>query len=308
MEPFTALPNIYVDEHLAELSGAETKVLIVILRKTVGWQKESDEISLSQIEKITGLARHSVIAALRGLMKRGLVVQTKPAEGNKPASYKCIVPLVASAKGAPADELKGGDQCTNCTTGSAETAPVSSANTAPGANERCSFCTTASAESAPQVVQFLHPQNKEKEKKEREGARSSRAPASSSENQNNKMRDYLDHVLARLEGQDPAERTIRAWSLPPHLEAQCLSFARVFEVMPTKADKARWAKAAETLHELRCDEARLKAAREEASKAGLTCTWPGAVINLKAIRSIQQEYELVYDEERGGYVRKPKRD
>jgi hypothetical protein len=78
--------------------------------------------------------------------------------------------------------------------------------------------------------------------------------------------------------------------------------------MPTKADKSRWAKAAETLHELRCDETRLKAARDEARNAGLTCTWPGAVINLKAIRSIQQEYELVYDEERGGYVRKPKRN
>ena len=278
MEPFTALPNIYVDEYLSELSGAETKVLIVILRKTVGWQKESDEISLSQIEKITGLARHSVIAALRGLMKRGLVVQTKPAEGNKPASYKCIVP------------------------------PIASETTALGDNEQCNYCTTVSAETAPKVVQFLHTQNKEKEKKEREGARDERAPSSSSENQNNKTRDYLDHVLDRLDGRDPAERTIRAWSLPPHLEAQCLAFARVFEVAPTKADKARWAKAAETLHELRCDEARLKAARDEARKANLICTWPGAVINLKAIRSIQQEYELVYDEERNAYVRKPKRD
>jgi hypothetical protein len=62
------------------------------------------------------------------------------------------------------------------------------------------------------------------------------------------------------------------------------------------------------LHELRCDESRLKAAREEARKAGLICTWPGAIVNLNAIRSIQQEYELVYDEERNIYVRKPKRD
>ena len=140
------------------------------------------------------------------------------------------------------------------------------------------------------------------------GARSSRAPASSSENQNNKLRDYLDHVLDRMDGCDPAERTIRAWSLPPHLEAQCLAFARVFEVAPTRGDKKRWAKAAETLHELRCDEARLRAARDEARKANLICTWPGAVVNLSAIRSVQQEYELIYDEERGGYVRKPKRN
>ena len=308
MEPFTALPNIYVDEYLSELSGAETKVLIVILRKTVGWQKESDEISLSQIEKITGLARHSVIAGLRGLMKRGLVVQTKPAEGNKPASYKCVMPPVASAKGATSDELKGGDKCTDCTTRSAEFAPIASATTALDDNEQCNHCTTVSAESAPQVVQFLHPQNKEKEKKEREGARSSRALSHSRESSNGKTSDYLDHALDRLDGRDPAERTIRAWSLPPHLEAQCLAFARVFEVAPTRGDKKRWAKAAETLHELRCDEARLKAARDEARKAGLICTWPGAIVNLSAIRSVQNEYELVYDEERGGYVRKPKRN
>jgi hypothetical protein len=141
-----------------------------------------------------------------------------------------------------------------------------------------------------------------------ESARESRALSLSRKSSNGKTRDYLDHVLDRLDGRDPAERTIRAWSLPPHLEAQCLAFARVFEVAPTKSDKARWAKAAETLHELRCDEARLKAARDEARKAGLICTWPGAVINLQAVRSVQNEYELVYDEERGGYVRKPKRD
>ena len=141
-----------------------------------------------------------------------------------------------------------------------------------------------------------------------ESARDERALSHSRESANGKMRDYLDHVLSRLEGHDPAERIIRAWSLPPYLEVQCLAFARVFEVSPTRSDKGRWAKAAETLHELRCDESRLKAAREEARKAGLICTWPGAIVNLNAIRSIQQEYELIYDEERNVYVRKPKRD
>jgi len=141
-----------------------------------------------------------------------------------------------------------------------------------------------------------------------ESARESRALSHSHESANGKTRDYLDHVLDRLDGCDPAERTIRAWSLPPHLEAQCLAFARVFGVSPTRGEKKRWAKAAETLHELRCDEARLRAAREEARKAGLICTWPGAIVNLSAIRSVQNEYELVYDEERGGYVRKPKRN
>ena len=163
------------------------------------------------------------------------------------------------------------------------------------------------AKTAPLAVQKLHQQHTYTDNKQ-ESARESRALSHSHESVNGKTRDYLDHVLDRLDGRDPAERTIRSWSLPPHLEAQCLAFARVFEVAPTKSDKARWAKAAETLNELRCDEARLKAARDEARKAGLICTWPGAIVNLSAIRSVQNEYELVYDEERNVYVRKPKRD
>jgi hypothetical protein len=159
----------------------------------------------------------------------------------------------------------------------------------------------------PLEGQKLTPQHTYTDNKQ-ESARESRALSLSRERSNEKTRDYLDHVLERLEGHDPAERTIRAWSLPPHLEAQCLTFARVFEIIPTKDDKSRWARAAETLHELRCDEARLKAARNEARKAGLICTWPGAVINLHAVRSVQHEYELVYDEERNVYVRKQKRN
>ena len=311
MESFTTVPNIYFDEYMPELSGAEIKVLFAIVRKTLGWQKESDEISIEQLQRTTGLSRNSVRAGLRGLLKRGLVVERTRAIGSKAASYSCAIP---SSNGSSLDPLKGQSLTPKDDVG-VKNYPLKGSKPNPLEGQNLTTDNDAGVKNYPLKGssldplrgQSLTPQNK-KEKKEREGARSSRAPASSSENQNNKMRDYLDHVLARLEGQDPAERIIRAWSLPPHLEAQCLSFARVFEVMPTKADKARWAKAAETLHELRCDEARLKAAREEASKAGLTCTWPGAVINLKAIRSIQQEYELVYDEERGGYVRKQKRN
>ena len=305
-EGFVPVPNVYF-EYLAELSGAELKVLLAILRKTAGWRKESDEISLRQLEKMTGLARHSVIAGLRGLLKRGLIVQIQAAVGSKATSYTCVIPPATGAKSAPVAEPEDDGRCKKCTSRGAKSAPLGGAKTAPEGDERCKNCTTSGAETAPLAVQKLHQQHTYTDNKQ-ESARESRALSLSSESSNGKVRDYLDHVLDRLAGYDPAERTIRAWSLPPHLEAQCLAFARVFEVAPTKSDKARWAKAAETLHELRCDETRLKAARDEARKASLICTWPGAVINLHAIRSTQQEYELVYDEERNAYVRKPKRD
>jgi len=286
---FVPIPNAYIDRYLADLSGAELKVLLAILRRTVGWRKESDEISLSQLEQMTGLDRKSVIKGLRGLLERGLVAQTQAAAGSKAASYACVIspstggkiPPLASGKIPLVEEAEERGQWKNSTTSGGKTPPL--------------------------LVEKFHPQHTYTDNKQ-ESARESRALSRECESANGKTHDYLDHALDRLDGRDPAERTIRAWSLPPHLEAQCLAFARVFEVAPTRGDKKRWAKAAETLHELRCDEARLKAARDEARKASLICTWPGAVINLQAIRSTQQEYELVYDEERNVYVRKPKRD
>ena len=282
---FVPIPNAYIDRYLADLSGAELKVLLAILRRTVGWRKESDEISIEQLQQMTGLARNSVRAGLRGLLERGLIVECTRATGSKAASYTCAAP---SSRGSKIDPLKG-QKLTPYDDGGVKNCPPRGSKIDPLGGQKL-------------TPQHTYTNNKQ------ESARESRALSLSRKSSNGKTRDYLDHVLDRLDGRDPAERTIRAWSLPPHLEAQCLAFARVFEVSPTRSDKGRWAKAAETLHELRCDESRLKAAREEARKAGLICTWPGAIVNLNAIRSIQQEYELVYDEERNIYVRKPKRD
>ena len=91
-DEYTFVPNVYVDEHLAELSGAETKVLLAIIRRTFGEQKDSDEISIEQLQQMTGLARNSVRSGLRGLLERGLIAQTKSAEGIRPTSYKCVIP------------------------------------------------------------------------------------------------------------------------------------------------------------------------------------------------------------------------
>jgi phage replication O-like protein O len=99
-EGFVPVPNAYF-EYLAELSGAETKVLLAILRKTAGWRKESDAISLSQLEEMTGLDRKSVIAGLRGLLERGLIAQTQASAGSRAASYTCVIPPQGGGKIPP---------------------------------------------------------------------------------------------------------------------------------------------------------------------------------------------------------------
>jgi phage replication O-like protein O len=74
-------PNDVVDHWLPHLREAELKVLFVILRKTFGWHKQYDRISLSQFVKITGLKRTNAIRATNSLLSKGII--TKEVVGKK---------------------------------------------------------------------------------------------------------------------------------------------------------------------------------------------------------------------------------
>src|SRR5215217_7892982 len=80
-------PNVIVDELLPELTGSELKVLLYIVRRTFGFQRDSDNISLSQM--LNGIRKNSgdvldrgvgikdkktLLAALRSLSEKGLIL------------------------------------------------------------------------------------------------------------------------------------------------------------------------------------------------------------------------------------------
>ena len=46
---YTMVPDDLFDDLMAGLSGAELKVLLYIIRRTFGFKKHSDDISLNQI-------------------------------------------------------------------------------------------------------------------------------------------------------------------------------------------------------------------------------------------------------------------
>ena len=70
----TQLSNDFVDNHMCRLNGGAVKVFIAVSRKTVGWHKDVDAISVSQIMKITGLSNRGVLRAIAELEKYGLVI------------------------------------------------------------------------------------------------------------------------------------------------------------------------------------------------------------------------------------------
>lgn len=83
----TQIPDVIIDHWMAELSGAEFKVLLYIARRTYGFQKERDNISLTQIaegikrrdgtvlDRGTGISRRNVLRAVNTLEERGMVIR-----------------------------------------------------------------------------------------------------------------------------------------------------------------------------------------------------------------------------------------
>lgn len=74
---YTAIANEILDELVkAGLLGAEYAICLFIMRKTYGFQKKLDRISLTQFEEFTNLSRPTVVHTLKNLVLRNIVVKT----------------------------------------------------------------------------------------------------------------------------------------------------------------------------------------------------------------------------------------
>lgn len=126
----TQVPDVILDRWMARLSGAEFKVLMYVARRTYGFGKDSDDISLNQIargirrrdgrtlDEGTGLSRSGVKAACAALIRRGVLVRlvNRSGEGREceESTYRlnlyAAVPEVGQAGpagGPPADRGVG---------------------------------------------------------------------------------------------------------------------------------------------------------------------------------------------------------
>lgn len=103
---YTPVPDELFDELLVELSGAELKVLLYIIRRTFGFKRESDTISLSQmltgiqtregrvLDRGVGLSKKTLLLALRSLEEREIILTERrqsAEKGNEPTVYQLNV-------------------------------------------------------------------------------------------------------------------------------------------------------------------------------------------------------------------------
>lgn len=71
---FTRIPNDIL-EAMPKLGNGELRVLLAIARKTIGWQKECDVISVSQLAALTGLTSRNTQQAIVALLEKKLIAR-----------------------------------------------------------------------------------------------------------------------------------------------------------------------------------------------------------------------------------------
>jgi len=98
----TQVPDAFFDVVAPELSEAELRVALYIIRRTFGFKKDSDNISLRQmvngittrdgrvLDRGTGLKKSAVANALNGLERKGVILSQRNRSrerGNEPTTY-----------------------------------------------------------------------------------------------------------------------------------------------------------------------------------------------------------------------------
>ena len=72
------IPNTLIDQYMRIMTPNEFCCLTLIIRKTRGWNKETDKISISQFQEFTGIQRNKTLSsALESLRKRGFIEVVK---------------------------------------------------------------------------------------------------------------------------------------------------------------------------------------------------------------------------------------
>ncbi|WP_308084406.1 replication protein [Neisseria polysaccharea] len=101
------MANAVVDDFLCLMSGNAWKCYAVIVRKTTGWQKEIDYISVSQFKTLTGIKTDVTVAdALKELVELNLIASVK--RHGQVTGYRINMPEPSPENGGTPPPENGG--------------------------------------------------------------------------------------------------------------------------------------------------------------------------------------------------------
>ena len=100
------IANAVVDDFLCLMSGNAWKCYAVIVRKTTGWQKEMDYISVSQFKTLTGIKKDETVTdALKELGELNLIASVK--RHGQVTGYRLNMPKLPPENGGTTTPEKG---------------------------------------------------------------------------------------------------------------------------------------------------------------------------------------------------------
>ncbi len=89
---FLAVPNVLVDRFLkSDLSAVGLKVLLLCLRWTIGYDKETCSPTLTALERATGHKRKFLSKVLQNLVATRFLQLVTPPGFRKPAEYRVLL-------------------------------------------------------------------------------------------------------------------------------------------------------------------------------------------------------------------------
>ena len=110
---YTQVSNEFLDEKMATLSGAAVKTFLVIARKTIGWHKDTDAVSYSQLKALTGFGSFTTVKkAIDELMEAGIIRVTKSKGGT--TKYEPTIDTTTESVVPDTTTLNVADHSTNC--------------------------------------------------------------------------------------------------------------------------------------------------------------------------------------------------
>ena len=72
----------------AKLTGTQWDLVMAVIRKTFGWKKKEDYISLKQFQELTGRHRNLIARALTALQTRNILQQTRKPTIDRAAKWR----------------------------------------------------------------------------------------------------------------------------------------------------------------------------------------------------------------------------
>jgi Bacteriophage replication protein O len=112
----TQVPNQYLDELLSVLSGAELKVLLYITRRTFGFMRQADNISISQmltgittadgrvLDHGVGLSKKTLLHAIKSLVEKQVILTERRRSverGDEPTTYRLNIAYNPDERSSP---------------------------------------------------------------------------------------------------------------------------------------------------------------------------------------------------------------